>query len=141
MIILDTNVLSEIMRAEPHPEVLAWLDQQPTTSIWITAITAFETRYGLAMLPEGKRRKNLEDGYECFIHQILDGRILSLDAAAAEAAGLLAAEHRARGMQIDFRDTLIAGIAISQRATLATRNTKDFQDMTPVVRVVNPWVD
>lgn|SRR5260363_151429 len=139
MIILDTNVLSELMKVDPDPHVVAWLDRQSVKSIWITVITAFETRYGLSILQEGRRRQALETGYERFIREILEGRVLLFDQPAADAAGKLAAQRRVQGIPVEFRDILIAGIAIAQRATLATRNIKDFEAMSQTFRLVNPW--
>ena len=137
MIILDTNVLSELMRPTPEPAVIRWLDDQPADSIWITTITVFETRYGLALLPNGKRRQALEDAFVWLIIDDLDHRVLDLEATAAVAAATLAAARQKEGRTIDVRDTLLAGIAIARRATLATRNTHHFADLD--VRVVNPW--
>ncbi len=139
MIILDTNVLSELMKADPNPRVIEWLDQQPVKAIWITTITAFETRYGLSLLKEGRRRQALETGYERFVHEILESRILPFNQPAADVAGKLAAQRRVQGIPVEFRDMLIAGIAVVQRATLATRNMKDFEAISPTLRLVNPW--
>lgn len=137
MIILDTNVLSALMRPAPEPAVVAWLDRQPAESIWITSITLFETRLGLALLPKGRRRQSLEAAFDQLLHDDLERRILDFDSsAAAEAAALAAARQRA-GRPVDMRDTQIAGIALARRATLATRNLKHFQNLS--VPVVDPW--
>ena len=137
MIILDTNVLSALMREVPEPVVVAWLDRQPAESVWITTITLFESRFGLALLPKGKRRQALEVAFEQLLMEDLEGRVLDFDQAAAEAAALLAAQRQRGGQSIDMRDTQIAGIAISRRAKLATRNVKDFVDLS--VEVIDPW--
>lgn len=137
MIILDTNVLSALMRAVPEPLVIAWLDKQPAESIWITTITLFEARLGLALLPEGRRREALETSFQEFLAEDLDGRILDFDSTAAERAAALAADRQRRGQPVDMRDTQIAGIVLSRRATLATRNVKHFSDLS--AEVVNPW--
>ncbi len=137
MIILDTNVLSALMRAVPEPLVIAWLDKQPAESIWITTITLFEARLGLALLPEGRRREALETSFQEFLAEDLDGRILDFDSTAAERAAALAADRQRRGQPVDMRDTQIAGIVLSRRATLATRNVRHFSDLS--AEVVNPW--
>jgi toxin FitB len=136
MIILDTNVLSALMREVPETPVLNWLDGQPADSIWITSITVFEARFGLKLLPAGKKRKALESGFEALLAEDLEGRVLDFDGAAAEAAATLAASRQRAGRPVDVRDTLIAGIAVSRKASLATRNIKHFSDL---VSVVNPW--
>lgn len=137
MIILDTNVLSALMRSEPDREVIDWLDRQPPESIWITSITEFESRYGLALLPDGRRRKTLESAFERLLKEDLDGRILPFDSAAAAEAAMLAAKRQQAGHPVDMRDTQIAGIALARRATIATRNTRHFSGLN--VDVVNPW--
>ena len=137
MIILDTNVLSALMRVAPEAQVVRWLDRQPAESIWITAITLFETRLGLALLPRGRRRQSLELAFDRLLAQDLEHRVLDYDGAAAlESAALAAARQRA-GRTVDMRDTQIAGIALARRATLATRNVRHFQDLS--VTVVDPW--
>jgi toxin FitB len=137
LIILDTNVLSALMRREPETAVVEWMDQQPAESIWITSITLFEARYGLALLPNGRRRKALETAFEELLSEDLEDRILDFDRSAAEAAAVLAAERQRDGRVIDVRDTQIAGIAISRRAKLATRNVKHFADLG--AEIINPW--
>jgi toxin FitB len=137
MIILDTNVLSALMRPEPDAPVVAWLDLQPADSVWITSVTLFETRFGLAVLETGRRRKALEAAFERLLNEHLENRVLDFDSSAAvEAASLAASRHKA-GRPIDVRDTQIAGIALARRASLATRNVKHFSDLK--VPVVDPW--
>ena len=137
MIILDTNVLSELMRSSPDSRVIEWLDRQPAESIWITSITVFEARLGIALLPGGRRRQSLEAALKQILEEDLENRILDFDATAAESAASLAAERQRNGRQVDLRDTQIAGIALARRATLATRNVRHFADMA--VPLVNPW--
>lgn len=137
MIILDTNVLSALMRSAPDAAVIDWLDEQPSESIWITSVTEFESRFGLALLPEGKRRRALEAVFAQLLKEDLENRVLPFDSAAAEQAALLAARRQQAGQPVDMRDTQIAGIALSRRATLATRNVRHFGDLN--VPVVNPW--
>ena len=137
MIILDTNVISDLMQPTPDARVIAWLDRQPAESIWLTSITLFELRFGLAMLPSGKRRRTLEQSLVLLLHEDLEHRVLDFDSAASIAAASLAAKRRRAGRPVDMRDTQIAGIALARHATLATRNTKHFADSG--VTLVNPW--
>lgn len=137
MIILDTNVLSALMRAAPELQVVRWLDEQPGESIWITSITLFETRLGLALLPKGQRQRLLESAFDRLLEEDLENRVLDFDSAAAAEAANLAASRQKAGRSVDMRDTQIAGIALARRATLATRNVKHFQDLS--VAVIDPW--
>ena len=139
MIILDTNVLSALMRANPDASVVAWLDRQPAESVWITSITLFETRFGLALLSKGRRRQVLEEKFDQLLEVDLQNRVLNFDSAAAIQAASLAAVRQQSGMTVDIRDTQIAGIAQARRATLATHNIRHFSDLT--VPVIDPWDD
>lgn len=135
MIILDTNVLSALMRERPDAIVIGWLDRQPPESVWTTSITVFESRLGLALLPECRRRHFLEAALDRLLNEDLDNRILSFDSAAATEAARLAAQRA--GRTVDVRDTQIAGIAVARRATLATCNLRHFDDLP--VPVISPW--
>ncbi|HEY2184985.1 MAG TPA: type II toxin-antitoxin system VapC family toxin [Xanthobacteraceae bacterium] len=137
MIILDTNVLSALMIQRPELAVASWIDRQPRTSIWTTSITIFEIRYGLASMLAGRRRTERTLQFERAIEEKLEVRVLPFDQAAAEEAAILMATRQHSGRIGEVRDTMIAGIALSQRATLATRNVKHFDDLS--VPVVNPW--
>ncbi|MGC2078637.1 MAG: type II toxin-antitoxin system VapC family toxin [Xanthobacteraceae bacterium] len=137
MIILDTNVLGALMRAAPDAVVVEWLDRQPAESIWITSITLFETHFGLALLPSGRRRQALEAAFDHLLEEDLENRVLDFDSAAATAAASLAAARQKSGRPVDMRDTQIAGIALSRRATLATRNVRHFADLK--ISMVDPW--
>ncbi len=137
MIILDTNILSALMQAAPEPKVVIWLDQQPSESVWITSITVFETRLGLALLAAGRRRQALETAFAQLLEEDLENRVLPFDDAAAIEAAALAAQRQRAGRPVDFRDTQIAGIALARRATLATRNVRHFADLA--IQVLNPW--
>ena len=137
MIILDTNVLSALMRTAPDASVVAWLDRQNAESVWITSITLFEARLGLALLPKGRRRQALETSFARLLQEDLQNRVLDFDSAAAAEAALLAAARQRTGKPVDMRDTQIAGIALARRATLATRNIRHFSDLT--VPVIDPW--
>jgi toxin FitB len=137
MIILDTNVLSALMQPQPDPQVVAWLDGQPAESIWLSSVTLFEARYGLDLLPEGQRKARLQAQLDALLQEDLENRVLPFDASAAQQTAALAAERKAKGRPVDMRDTFIAGIALARRATIATRNTRHFDDLS--VPVVNPW--
>lgn len=137
MTILDTNVLSALMRTSPDLAVVSWLDRQPADSIWITSVTLFEARFGLALLPQGKRRLGLERAFEKVVEEDLENRVLDFDAIAGAAAARLAADRQRAGRVVDLRDILIAGIAQARRATIATRNTRHFEGLDVVV--VDPW--
>jgi toxin FitB len=137
MIVIDTNVLSALMREVPERPVVEWLDRQAAESIWITSITLFEARLGLALLPKGRRRKALESAFDKLLVEDLEGRVLDFDQPAAEVAAQLAAGRQRAGHTIDVRDTQIAGIVIARRAELATRNVRHFSDLD--VDVINPW--
>ena len=137
MIILDTNVLSALMRRQPDAAVAAWLDGQLGESVWTTAVTVFEIRYGLCLLEEGRRRRELERAFGRALEEELGGRILAFDRVAAEAAAGIAAARRAAGRPVDIRDLQIAGIAVVRRGTLATRNIRDFE--ATEVALVDPW--
>jgi toxin FitB len=137
VIILDTNILGALMRASPDAAVIEWLDRQPVESVWITSITLFETRFGLALLPSGRRRQALESAFDHLLKEDLENRVLDFDSAAATAAASLAAARQKSGRRVDMRDTQIAGIALSRRATLATRNVRHFVDLN--ISIVDPW--
>ena len=137
MILLDTNVLSELMLPRPDQFVIRWLDHQPRQSVWTTSITLFEVEFGLALLADGKRRSGLMATFAQLIEDRIDRRIVVFDANSAKLAAQLGAERQRRGQASELRDTMIAGIALAQRATLATRNIRHFDDLsTPIV---NPW--
>jgi predicted nucleic acid-binding protein len=137
VIILDTNVLSALMRQTPDHNVVGWLDRQPRTSVWTTSVTLFEIRFGLQILANGRRKTVLVGAFEELLSR-LGQRVLTFDVAAAgQASDLMAARHR-KGRPVDLRDTMIAGIALAQHATLATRNVAHFEDAS--LALVNPWL-
>lgn len=137
MIILDTNVLSALVRPQPETAVLTWLDRQPADSIWITSITLFEVRLGLALLARGRKRRALEAAWGQVLAEDVENRVLDFDSSAATEAASLAALRYKAGRPMDVRDTQIAGIALARRASLATRNVRHFSDLK--VPVINPW--
>jgi predicted nucleic acid-binding protein len=136
MIILDSNVISEIMRPRPEARVVAWLDGQPRLSIWVTTISIFEVRFGLLAMPLGKRRDAYSQSFENLLSRI-DQRVAAFDIEAAEHASSLMASRKIKGLLRESRDTMIAGIVLAHRATLATRNLSDFDDLAATV--VDPW--
>jgi predicted nucleic acid-binding protein len=139
MILLDTNVLSELMKKAPDPRVVAWLDRQPRTSIWTTSVTYLEIRYGLQILPEGKRRDLLMEAFDIVIMNKIERRVAVFDISAAQhAADLMTARQRS-GKPGELRDTMIGGIAMAANAALATGNIRHFDDLH--VRVINPWAE
>jgi predicted nucleic acid-binding protein len=137
MIVLDTNVISALMRKEPEKPVVKWLDAQPTASVWITAITVMEIRFGLQTMPKGRRQEALIQAFELMLKSMIEGRIASFDAEAGVQAAELMAQRKRKGRPAEVRDTMIAGIVLANRATLATRNTQHFEDLP--VTVINPW--
>ena len=108
MIVLDTNVISALMQAQPDPVIVAWLDDQPAESIWLNSITIFEARYGLALLADGQRKRDLKESFEQLLQDDFEGRVLFFDNSAASHAAELAAQRKAKGKPVDMRDTFIA---------------------------------
>ena len=138
MIILDTNVISALMRAQPETSVTEWLDRQPSTSIWITAVTVMEIQFGLATMAIGRRRQMLTKSFDQLLQVEIEGRVAPFDTEAARHAADLMAVRKRKGRPGEARDTMIAGIALARHATLATRNTSHFDDLS--VPVINPWL-
>lgn len=137
MILLDTNVVSELAQDAPDQKVTQWLDMQPRGSIWITSVTLMEIRFGLHIMPLGRRRNVFVQATETLLQGKIQGRIAAFDTSAAEQSAELMATRKIAGRIVDWRDTMIAGIALATRATLATRNTSHFSDLS--VPVINPW--
>src|SRR5665213_1992312 len=123
--------------ARARPTSSAWLDEQPSESVWTTAITVFEVRMGLELLAKGRRRSQLEQEFDRLLMEDLDGRVQLFDRAAADAAGTIAASPQRAGRAVEIRDVQIAGVASSRKAILATRNVRHFQGLGN--RLVNPW--
>lgn len=139
MIILDTNVVSALMSIRPDEVVVQWMDQQPDSSIWTSSVTIFEIASGIEALARGRKRDRLRSEFDRFLEEDIEGRILPFDELAAETAASLVGTRRRGGRVGELRDAMIAGIAIGRRATLATRNTRHFDDLP--VPAVNPWTD
>lgn len=137
MITLDTNIISEMMRDIPERRVTKWIDSKPGVEYWITSVNVYEIRLGIALMPEGKRRQKSEKAFAKFLSQDIQDRILPFDTDAAEIAAEITAHTRSIGKNIEYRDLQIAAITKSRQATLATRNTKHFENTG--VALVNPW--
>jgi len=138
VIILDTNVLSEVMKQVPSAQVLRWLASQPALTLFTTTLTQAEILYGIELLPRGKRRTALQSAVEAMFEEDLGGRLLPFDSDAARVFPGIVAARRALGRPMSQIDAQIAAIARSRRAAVATRNTNDFEDCG--VTVLNPWV-
>jgi predicted nucleic acid-binding protein len=136
MIILDTNVLSELMRPKPS-RVAAWVAKQPATDVFTTSITEAEIFYGIELLPKGKRREGLLAAAEAMFAEDLAGRVLGFEGDAARVFSRIAAHRRALGRPISHADAQIAAIAQVRSAKLATRNVEDFEDCG--IDVVDPY--
>ena len=138
MIILDTNVLSALMRPRSEELVEAWFNGIAPERVWTTSITLFEVRFGLEILPASRRRRRLEDALTMLFNEDLEGRILPFDDRSAVCAAEIAARERQGGRSLEIRDLQIAGIASARRAALATRNVKHFDGLG--LTLVNPWM-
>jgi predicted nucleic acid-binding protein len=132
MLVLDTNVISEALREKPDPAILAWLDAQPRASLFTTTITLAEIKYGIAIMPAGKRKSTLLTATTLMFEDVLP-----FDSDAAEAYAAIGAERRLAGQPIDGPDCQIAAITQSRGGRLATRNVSDFANCG--IDIVNPW--
>jgi predicted nucleic acid-binding protein len=138
MIVLDTNVLSEALRPVPEPSVLDWLADQSRASLFTTAVTRGEILYGIRLLSDGKRRQGLWDAVSKMFYEDFADHVLSFDSDAADMFAEIAASRRIAGKPISQFDAMIAAMARSRGAILATRNVKDFDDCG--IDVINPWL-
>lgn len=138
MIILDTNVVSELLRPAPSPAVEAWLATQDGATVFFTAIAEAELRLGVDILPAGRRRTSLAEAIDAMLEEDFRGRILPFDTAAAQAYATIAATRRAAGRPISQFDCQIAAIARIRQALLATRNTVDYEGCG--IDLINPWL-
>lgn len=135
MIVLDTNVVSELMRSAPDPGVSAWVASQG--GLWLTAVSEAELRLGVALMPVGARASAVGAAVAAMLAEDFAGRILPFDGAAARAYAAICADRRAGGRPIAAFDAMIAAIALAHGATVATRNLRDFEGCG--VDLVNPW--
>ena len=139
MLVLDTNVLSELMRSKPEAVVASWVARCTTSSLHVTAISEAELRFGLAIMPLGRRRDGLAAGLERMLRTGFANRILPFDSAAASAYAEIAAVRRAIGRPMPEADCQIAAISRSRGMAVVTRNVLDFADAG--IEVINPWTD
>ncbi len=137
MVVLDTNVLSELMRPASDSVIASWAAERATSSLHLTAVSEAELRFGLAIMPPGRRRDGLAEGLERMLRIGFADRILPFDSAAASAYAEIAAARRAMGRPIPEADCQIAAIARSRAMAVATRNVRDFSDTG--VEVIDPW--
>ena len=137
MIILDTNVLSELMKPTPTARVVAWIAGQPAQSLFTTSITQAEILYGVMILPAGRRRQAVEAAAEAMFREEFAGRVLSFGSDAALPYARIATKRRRAGRPISQSDAQIAAIAFCSGATIGTRNVPDFEICG--VDLVNPW--
>lgn len=138
MIVLDTNVVSELMRTLPDAAVLAWVDEHPADELYLTSMTAAELLYGVARLPSGRRRELLAQKVGRLVDELFEGRILSFDSAASIDYARIASVRDRAGTPISSADAVIAATAsVAGADQLATRNVGDFAGTG--LTVVNPW--
>jgi hypothetical protein len=137
MILLDTNVISEMMKQSPSAKVMAWIDQQEVMLVYISTITVAELSYGIHALPKGKRRNLIEDAFNKTIGEAFKHRLLSFDDVAAHIYGKIMGRRKALGRPLSILDGQIAAIALAHGAAIATRNTCDFTDCD--LDLINPF--
>lgn len=139
MMVLDTNVLSELMRPVPNSAVASWVAAQSTSGLYLTAVSEAELRFGIAVMPPGRRRDGLAEGMERMLRTGFANRVLPFDSAAASAYAEIAAARQAIGRPIPEADCQIVAIARSRGMAVATRNVRDFADAG--VDVIDPWTE
>ena len=140
MILLDTNVLSELMRPSPSRRVVEWLDARLDSDLWISAVTVAEIRLGLSLLSDGARKTRLLELAEQMFDEDFSEKCLPFDCEAALQYGFIVSERTRQGRPISVEDAQIAAIALTSQLVLATRNVKDFKGIKEL-KVVNPWSD
>jgi len=138
MILLDTNIISEMMKKSPSVRVAGWLDQQEVTHLFVTAITIAEISYGISVLAKGKRRLALEEAFDMVMRECFKHRILSFDEASAHLYGGLMGHRKKLGRPLSVLDGQIAAIALVHKATVATRNIRDFANCN--LELIDPFV-
>ena len=137
MIVLDTNVLSELMRPAPSPQVLAWLDAQTPDTLWLTSVSVAELLFGIARLPDGARKQAFAQAALGMLEEDFANRVLGFDLEAASIFANLAAASERAGRPMGLADGQIAAICLAHNASLATRNVRDFSQLG--LQLVNPW--
>ena len=137
MILLDTNVVSELMKATPNPNVVLWLDDQIATEVFISSITKAEIELGIALLPHGKRKKALSEAASAMFNEF-ETRCLAFDCSTSNLYARIVAENSRSGNPISVEDAQIASIAIYNDCLVATRNIRDFE-LISQIKLFNPW--
>ena len=137
MILLDTNVVSEPLKLNADPTVIAWIDAQVIETLYLSTVSVTEMRYGIAVLPDGKKKESLRTSLDERILPLFESRILPFDMEAAEICAELRARARAAGQGIGTADSYTAGIAAAKGFNVATRDTQPFEAMG--LSVINPW--
>lgn len=137
MIVLDTNVVSEIMRRQPDPGVLRWLDAQVPGDLWLNAVVAAELMFGVARLPDGARKQQLARAVSAMLEQDFAGQVFAFDLAAASVYAEMVAQRERLGRPIAMADAQIAAICLNHGASLATRNAKHFEGLE--LMIIDPW--
>lgn len=137
MILLDTNVVSEVMKSRPVEAVVAWLNEQQSEKLYVSAITIGEIAYGLRILPDGKRRAGLRERFERFVALAFEQRVLAYDESAARIYGELMGDRKELGYPMSVPDGQIAAIARLNHLAVATRNVQDFENCG--IEIVNPF--
>lgn len=137
MILVDTNVISELMRPTPSSAVISWIDEQETINLFISTITIAEITYGIRVMPKGKKREKIQTAFSRAIDEVFAYRIISFDNEAAYAYGEIMGRRKELGHPMSVIDGQIAAIAATHHFSIATRNIKDFQACN--LRLINPW--
>lgn len=137
MVVLDTNVVSELMRPSPNPAIESWIADRPAASLFFSAVGEAELRFGLAIMPAGRRRDAFASEIEAMLREDFADRILPFDSEAARVYAVIAASRRVAGRPIAEADCQIAAIARSRGMALATRNVRDFEDTG--IHILDPW--
>lgn len=138
MIVLDTNIVSEVMGKEPSEAVIQWLNEQDTETLYLTTITIAEIGYGLRILPDGRRKRTLRSNFNDFIAKAFGQRILDFDEASALVYAEIMGHRKEIGRPMSVPDGQIASIARSKRMSVATRNTRDFEECG--IHLINPFL-
>lgn len=138
MILIDTNIISEMMKSSPSAKVIGWMSSQDAAQLYVASITIAEIAYGLYILPDGKRRHTLEDAFEKTIQNGFKGRVLAFDESVVHLYGNIMGRRKELGRPMDVPDGQIAAIARAYQCQLATRNIKDFQDCD--LELINPFI-
>ncbi|MCC8536077.1 PIN domain-containing protein, partial [Xanthomonas codiaei] len=137
MILLDTTVISELWRPQPNPQVVAWIDAQAVETLFLSVVTVAELRFGIAVMPKGRKRSTLHARLEGEVLPLFDGRLLSFDLDASHTFAALASKAGAAGLTLGRADAYIAATAAAQGLAVATRDTIPFEAMA--LDIINPW--